>query len=223
MGGVRNIVSTRTLPCSTRRWWWIDRWQFLGLHRHTRRWKKSTYLEDHAASLPSMENAECTSTCMDVLEVPENFGNGELLEVHVRESLAGDWAKMVSILRNAITRAPKREVSSKTVCFGRDRESEFFCRPIIVINILLRYALFGKDDIQFGPGEVMIYRSKKVTILHFASFQWLKDVFTLVGLCSVEFHNVLNGNNHACCGKVRTMLHRRIMVGYIIVEGRDGK
>lgn len=157
------------------------------------------------------------------LAVPEHLVNGDLLEVHVRESLACDWAKMVSILRNAITRAPKREISSKTVCFGGERVrvlSQTYRRHFV--NVLLRYALFGKDDIKLGPGEV-IYRSKKVTIIHFASLQRLKDVFTLAGLCGVEFHNVLNGNHHACCGKVSTMLRGRSMVGYIIGEGRAGK
>ena len=67
------------------------------------------------------------------------------------------------------------------------------------MNSLIHLCLFGDKYEKLMKTEV-IYRTKKMCIVHIASLQRIKQLFILSGLCDVEFS--IRGIRHSCGGKV---------------------
>lgn len=140
---------------------------------------------------------------------------------HVLQEISLDWEHMVQVLKNAITRPPKRGLSKDTVMFGKERVvmwSQAYRSTFL--SLLLKYTLFGVKERRITKKEV-IYKSKNVTVIHLASLERIQEVFTVSGLCGVSFGKV-NGSTMSSCGKINFMVRgRRNIVGYIHEERGD--
>lgn len=155
--------------------------------------------------------------------IPGVLGEGQIMERHVKEALSGEWERIVKILRNAVTREPRRDISQRVVLFGKERVrilSQTYRR--VYLGSLMKKVVFGDGDYSIATEDERVYQTKKVEILHFSSLARMKQVFTLAGLCGVEFLNATSGNVHSCCGKVSTILRGKTLTGYIIDENECG-
>ena len=154
------------------------------------------------------------------VRVPASISHGGTLQTNVCQSLTCDWERTVRILRNSVMRKPKRLLSSKVVFF-RKEEVKLLSQTFrsMYMSLLLRRTLFGLKNDRLLKGE-MVYQSKKVVIIHFSSLERLKEIFTVAGLCGMEFLNVATCHRHFACGKVSVKRNGRNMVGYVLEESR---
>jgi len=96
-------------------------------------------------------------------------------------------------MKYAITRAPKKILSSKTYYF----------------------ALFG-DNFSKLINFKIISESKNMTIVHMSLQRRIKEIFTLADLCAVDF--IIDKKQYTCCGKVNTEKDGHHMISYIVDE-----
>ena len=139
---------------------------------------------------------------------------------NVLYSMTLEWEQLVKVFKNIITHPPKRKTSQCTLYFGREKvrmRSQAY--RDLFLNLLLRTTLFGVDYHKMHGHEV-IYKSKKVTLVHIASYERMMHLFTLAGLCGVTFYNI-HGYTLGCCGKVNIYKNGRNIVGYILEETND--
>ena len=109
-------------------------------------------------------------------------------------------------------------MSSQTTYFGQEQVKVMSqTYRSMYINLLLWLALFGRKNGRLYSNEI-IHKSKKVAILHFSSLARLKEVFTLSGLCGMEFNNVETCHRHFGCGKVNVRRNGRKLLGSIVGE-----
>ena len=152
------------------------------------------------------------------VNVPGVLRQEDTLEVNVCKLLTCDWYRMVKVFRNSVMRKPRRLQSSQTVYFGKEEvkvlSQTYRC---MYVQIMLRWALFGINNSRLTKDE-LIYKSKRVLILHFASLSHLKEIFSLAGLCGMEFLNVSTNHLHFCCGKVNVKRNGRNILGYVLEE-----
>lgn len=79
---------------------------------------------------------------------------------NVLEGMTLDWERFVRIMKAAITRPPKRNLSSRVLMFGKERVhllSQTYRAPYM--NLLLRKTIFGIDFKRMRGLEV-VYRRK---------------------------------------------------------------
>ena len=86
-----------------------------------------------------------------------------------------------------IIKAPQRNIASLKYMFGREK--------VIIIgqtfapfqlNHLIRVCIFGEYFCKVRSAE-LVYKSKRVTIIHISSIDRVKELFTISGLCGVVF------------------------------------
>ena len=65
----------------------------------------------------------------------------------------------------------------------------------------------------------VVHRSKNVLISHISSLKRMKQLFTLSGLCAVDF--LISGLRYSCCGRVNLLRDGKYEVGYILDEKDD--
>lgn len=80
---------------------------------------------------------------------------------------------------------------------------------------LLKGSIFGMGFEKLKKREI-VYRSREVTILHFASFDWMKELFTLADCCIMEAK--IRMDRHVTCGKVFLRRGGRRVFGFIVGE-----
>ena len=111
-----------------------------------------------------------------------------------------DWKIICMKIQQSIKTKPRNEQSNMIVHFGEKRvviRSQTYCR--MVLSLLIQFQLFGKEFVKIQAYVIM--KSKKRVLLHIASSEAAKSLFTIAGLCAfkVELGNDLIAS---CCGKV---------------------
>ena len=84
----------------------------------------------------------------------------------------------------------------------------------LFLNLLLRTTLFGVDYRKMH-GHEDVYKIKKVTVVHIASYERMIHLFTLEGLCGVTFYNI-HGYTLGFFGKVNIYKNGRNIFGYVL-------
>ena len=69
-------------------------------------------------------------------------------------------------------------------------------------------------------GLEVVYRSKKLAVMHIASMKRMQELFSLCGLCGAQFFKV-NGWSYVCSGKVDIVQNGQYLLGYIMEEIGD--
>jgi hypothetical protein len=149
-----------------------------------------------------------------------SFPDGACDHPEVLNAMTLDWARMVSLFRTCVTRRQKQTQSSVSVFFGKEKVhiiNQSYRR--FEVNELIRLCLFGKDLGKLRVDEVVL-RSKKMCLIHIASEQRMRNLFTQEGLCASSF--MITGFRHTCSGKVNTMKDGKNCIGYIVDESANG-
>eukprot|EP00978_Attheya_sp_CCMP212_P014420 scaffold36716_cov41-Attheya_sp.AAC.4 len=149
------------------------------------------------------------------VELPANIGNPDVLD-----AMTLDWARVVSLFRNSITRRPKVLTSTIEVLFGKEKVkigSQSYRK--FELNNLIKLSLFGKNWSKLRHYET-VFKSKRSALIHIASENRMTNIFTLWGLCGSAFE--VSGLVHTCCGKVSIKMDGQHCVGYIVDENESG-
>jgi len=141
--------------------------------------------------------------------------SAEVTEQHIKQSMTRCWEKIVKGMKYAITRAPMKILSSKRYYFGKECVKMNSQTYRTVFILLIQLALFGDDFSKLMNYEI-ISKSKNMTIIHMSLQRRNKEIFTLAGLCAVDF--IINKKHYTCCGKVNTEINGCHMISYIINE-----
>jgi hypothetical protein len=179
-----------------------NRWQLMSVEEKTGWIARASWLNGR----PVPGKFEC---------IPTNLSNSD-----VAEAMTADWRRFVLLLRNSITRTPRKLLSSMEYYFGNENVkigSQSY--RSFELNRLMRLCLFGRDESYLRVYEV-IKKTKSTLLVHIASETRMKGLFTLSGLCGSEFN--LNSRRHTCCGKVSTIRDGRHCIGYVLDESEDG-
>jgi hypothetical protein len=150
-----------------------------------------------------------------------SFPDGDCDHPEVFNAMTLDWARMVSLFRSCITRRQKETQSCVHIFFGKEKvhiNNQSYRR--FEVNQLIRTCLFGKDLCKLRLDEVIL-KSKKKCLIHIASEQRMRSLFTQEGLCASSF--TINGFRQTCSGKVNTVKDGKNCVGYIVDESDNGK
>lgn len=139
----------------------------------------------------------------------------------VLDSMSLDWARMVSLFRSCITRRqPVNRTSGVSVLFGREKVNilnQTYRR--FEINELIRLCLFGRDLGKLQQDEVVL-RTKKTCVIHIASEERMRSLFTKEGLCATSF--MIKQCRNTCSRKVNTVKNGKLCIGYILNENENG-
>ena len=138
--------------------------------------------------------------------------------MNVLESVQDDWRYVVGLFRSAIVRKPRRGESLRRYTFG-DEEVVLGnqCYRAFHINLLVRLSLFGDNFDGLKKWEI-VKTTKRVAVIHIASYNRMCQVFGIAGMSAVKFPK---GNlMYTCAGKVSLYSKRssRTMIGYVIGE-----
>ena len=141
------------------------------------------------------------------------------LNGNVIDSVRHDWCYIVGLFRNAVTRKPKSGESERRYKFGD--EDVVLGNQVyrsFHLNFLIRLSLFGDDDLGRLKNWEIIKRTKRVAVVHIASYTRMCSIFKIAGLSAVSFpkENCL----YTCSGKVSLLVKRSnlTMVGYVMRE-----
>ena len=145
------------------------------------------------------------------------------LNSNIRKMLELSWNKFRRSIYPCVTRKPRGGISKKTYQFGSEHvELGTQKYKEIEVNLLLRLSLFGHKFNKLKEREV-IRSYPKSTLLHFMSQERVRYVFTLAGLCNMEFEHKVSNNLHTCCAKVNTKSKDTgtDMIGFIVRETQN--
>ena len=91
------------------------------------------------------------------------------LNNHIMDSLTCDWKKLIIIMRNSITKPPRRTLASLTYKFGKESvKLQSQSIQDIQMSYLLELTIFGKNKCNLKSNEV-VYKTKKIMIVNVAS------------------------------------------------------
>ena len=140
------------------------------------------------------------------------------LNLNVIDSLTHDWSYIVALFRSAIVRKSRSGESERRYQFG---DEEVVLGNQIYrsfhLNYLVRLSLFGDDFAGLKDWEI-IKKTRRVTVVHIASFTRVCKIFEIAGLSAVLFPK--GSILYSCAGKVSLVSKgsNLAMVGYIIRE-----
>ena len=147
--------------------------------------------------------------------IPNEWGNDYFAKIAIA-SVELDWSRLLSSFKFAILHQKIGKHPSKSYYFGTER---VMVRNQVIKNFkiskLLTFTLFGSSFSKLCE-SLIIYRSNTNAIIHIASMNEMKDIFTFAGESSVYFHNHETDFIHSCCGKVRLQVDNKYVVGYIL-------
>ena len=119
------------------------------------------------------------------------------LKENVLQEMTLDWEKLVSVLKNTITRPPKEEISRRALYFGKERVTMWSqSYHAMFINLLVRQTLFGVSYRKMNGAKEVVYKTKQITELHIASLGRMEKLFTISGLCGVKFTRQMDIVSH---------------------------
>ena len=149
------------------------------------------------------------------VSIPNDI-KGELND-HIMNSLTYEWKKLMNIMKNSITKPPKRTLASLTYKFGKELvklQSQSY--RDMQMSYLLELTIFGKDKCNLKQKEI-IYKTKKIMIVNIASKQRFDMLFVKEDCCATEFSFGSSGIITAC-GKINIMRNGKNILGYILEE-----
>ena len=163
---------------------------------------------------------------LNTLPVPGRLnnitGSRTIIEKQMIEAVYLDWKNLCRKFRASIKNTPRKELSSMKYFFGKE-EVQIYSQTYrhFVISALVRFRLFGEKCEKVARFVVM--ESKKRVLLHIASQECAKHVFTIANLCATEVE--LDDSNIilSCCGKVSIKFLNKgskTIIGYIMNEDR---
>ena len=88
-------------------------------------------------------------------------------------------------------------------------------RCISVSDILLE-TIFGHNYSCSKIVDLIVYKSKNLIHMNFASARRLQEVFTINKNSGVNF--IVEGNRYVCCGKLQLVWKGKLILGYIMDE-----
>ena len=88
-------------------------------------------------------------------------------------------------------------------------------RCISVSDVLLE-TIFGYNNSCSQILDLVVYKSKNLIHMNFASARRLQEVFTINKNSGVNF--IVEGNRYVCCGKLQLVWKGKLILGYIMDE-----
>ena len=152
----------------------------------------------------------------DVL--PRDIGNSvDKMFASISKCLKVEWNKVVKILLSSIRNDPCRNMSQNEYSMGGKNKTVVGVHSFrrCSLNSLIQLCVFGDEYCKLTDTEV-VYRSKNMLIAHVASLQRMKSLFTLSGLCAVDFF--ISRIRYSCCGRVNLVCNGKNEMGYIMEE-----
>ncbi len=83
---------------------------------------------------------------------------------------------------------------------------------------MMRLCILGIGDSRLNKSEI-VYKSKKVRIIHLASMRRVNKLFNLSGLCATQTKSL--GVKYSCCGRVSLQRNGKTTIGFILDEVRN--
>lgn len=159
------------------------------------------------------------------VNIPNCIGGGDLNRVRtsVLSSLSRDWRVILAIMKSAITRSRRQDGISLTVHrFGKERvKLRLQTYRKFLLPSLLNLVLFGGDSYSHLTNREVVYKTRRIVVIHIASQRRMREMFTVVEECGVEF--VVGGIMNTCCGVVNVQVRGegggcKNVKGYIVDE-----
>ena len=178
-------------------------WSCLYSHKMKNAWKDRAIILN-ARKLPGK-----------FITVPNNITHD--LNNNVMDSLTYEWKKFISIMKNSITKPPRRTLASLTYKFGKELvrlQSQSY--RDIHMSYLLQLTIFGNKGSNLKCNE-MIYKSTKTMLVHIASKQRMDSLLKKEGCCATEYPTKNKGIITAS-GKVNIIRNEKNILGYILEE-----
>ena len=153
-----------------------------------------------------------------VMNLPKKITNSVVMK-----SISLEWELLVKAFKEAVEREPPKEQKNVTYQFGNETvtmKSQTYKK--FTMTLLLKVYLFG-EDYEKVRSEV-VYQSKKLTLLHFASQKRLSTVLTVEEQSATQFlyEKGVFQAIRTCCGKVQIANSAGDKnVGFILEERRN--
>ena len=183
------------------------------------RWKKysikhQTAWKERAAALNLLPVDGKLKRLPNKLKIPS-------LNTNVIDSVKHDWNYIVGLFRSAILRKPRSGESERRYKFG-DEEVVLGNQVYRAfhLNFLVRLVLLGDDFDGLKEWEI-VKKTKRVVVIHIASYTRMCKLFQIAGLSAVSF--LKDSFTYTCAGKVSLLSKSSnlTMIGYVMRETKS--